>query len=806
MRTPAEAVTMNFEFEIAKLESLIKHGFIEQARHVGRTALIELSSEKADKEAAEVLLELLQANGISLESGELPVTQSCEIKIDDFVEEKTPGISIISACMNRNANLLKALKTWIALEEVDEILIVDWSSDRSVYRDIQQAGLLDPRVRVVRVDNQPRWVLTYAFNVGFRMARYSTILKADADITISKDFFERNSLARNQFVTGDWKIAAHNQEHINGFFFIHTEDLFKANGFNEFIDSYGWDDDDLYGRLEHLGMERVRVDASTIFHLHHEDAQRVGHEDKECLHALDELNQNTFYQIRKNRFIANSMPVWGRRSGHLQLTIREKSEQYFLLEQTRASFHIVADHVKQDAAYYAAVEIVSWGTSRRIYDLPKERFWSYLTAKKLDNMHRLDVSVMLHSERQLDYAKPSWMLNVYQDAFEAYFQRPEFLGSLNDFCRKKGLNVVLRINDPLFAHLSDLSQAYENIHAIPVSEAYGALDFLTTAQAIATIDHKRAMYFATNIRVEVMDALLQVLSGKPVTPETANIQVPLGKIFIDAQHGLGNRMRAIASGAVMAERSNRELVIVWQPDHHCEAGMLDLFNYKGALVEQAMVDDIPADTDFYNYMEDEPNSEKDAAVVLGDGRDVYVRTSCVVNSALTDWAKENEFLKSLQPIPFVLDLVKPFNLDGAAAVHIRMEGAAGLDSHSYERPENWSEEGLQSLRYWREKSHYSNFVARIDELIAMNKNFRFFLATDQAETYKIFNDLYGDRMMFLARDRFDRSKEQIQYALADAMLLSKCSRLVGSTWSSFTEIAMRLTPGFHSIEMSGKDF
>ena len=108
--------------------------------------------------------------------------------------------------------------------------------------------------------------------------------------------------------------------------------------------------------------------------------------------------------------------------------------------------------------------------------------------------------------------------------------------------------------------------------------------------------------------------------------------------------------------------------------------------------------------------------------------------------------------------------------------------------------------------YWREKSHYSNFVARLDKLIAEQKANRFFLATDRAETYETFKTIYGDRMSYLERGLFDRSKEQIQYALADAILLSQCSRFIGSTWSSFSEIAMRLTQGFSSIEMSGEDF
>ena len=42
--------------------------------------------------------------------------------------------------------------------------------------------------------------------------------------------------------------------------------------------------------------------------------------------------------------------------------------------------------------------------------------------------------------------------------------------------------------------------------------------------------------------------------------------------------------------------------------------------------------------------------------------------------------------------------------------------------------------------------------------------------------------------------------------MADVLLLSKCKKLLGSTWSSFSEAAMRLSDTYSEIEMSGKEF
>ena len=70
----------------------------------------------------------------------------------------------------------------------------------------------------------------------------------------------------------------------------------------------------------------------------------------------------------------------------------------------------------------------------------------------------------------------------------------------------------------------------------------------------------------------------------------------------------------------------------------------------------------------------------------------------------------------------------------------------------------------------------------------------------------VFQQNFGARLTFLKRSTFDRSKDQLQYALADAILLSQCNRLIGSTWSSFSELAQRLSKGYSSIDMSGVDF
>ena len=166
-----------------------------------------------------------------------------------LMAEGQAGISLVTCSMNRTENLILALPSWLANPEITEILIVDWSSRSPVERELIQAGISDPRIRIVRVDDEARWILSYAFNVGFRAAACETILKVDADIVLSPDFFKKNRVTEGSFIAGNWRTATDDQAHVNGFFFISRKALAAVGGFNEHITTYGWDDDDIFDRL-----------------------------------------------------------------------------------------------------------------------------------------------------------------------------------------------------------------------------------------------------------------------------------------------------------------------------------------------------------------------------------------------------------------------------------------------------------------------------------------------------------------------------------------------------------------------------
>jgi hypothetical protein len=277
------------------------------------------------------------------------------------------------------------------------------------------------------------------------------------------------------------------------------------------------------------------------------------------------------------------------------------------------------------------------------------------------------------------------------------------------------------------------------------------------------------------------------------------------RLYIHVQHGLGNRLRAMASAMAIAQASGRELIIIWTPDHHCDCHLSDLFDYPGTVLADSAKADL-SQCDRYTYMELEPGACKDQHIALVPGRDLYIRSAYVINNEHSNWEAENRMLRSLEPAEAVKRLVAAAKSEGRLGVHVRMEGMPGTDTNSYDAPDNWLPESHQQLNQWRGKSHYSRFMARIDQLITEQPDLKLFLAADMPVTYQVFAEKYGDRLSYLPRTRFDRSSEQMRYALADAISLSHCHALLGSTWSSFSELAQRLSMTLGRIEMSGTDF
>ncbi|WP_298334811.1 tetratricopeptide repeat protein [uncultured Erythrobacter sp.] len=788
----------NADIRVNLAHALKRLGRNEEAIGAFRDAI---NLNPADRESVDEIFHLSQnlTSVVSSAQAQGKVDLSgLTMTLEDLSEIIRPGISVVTCARNRTDNLLRALPSWLAYQAVNEVIIVDWTSLEPVDEALKNAGFSDPRIKVIRIEDETRWILSTAFNAGFRTASYDKILKADADIILGDGFFDKNQLKEGSFVAGDWRDAEPGQEFINGFFYVSRDDLMSVNGFNEFITTYGWDDDDLYDRLEEAGCKRISVDVSTITHLPHDDVARLEAQTKEYISARGQFWQQTSSKINANRFMCFLLPGWRKSFGLQQFAIKSVNDRLFVGKRSAPRPAVVPSKVRQDAERYAITEFLSGKVGLLAYELTQDQTDVLMSVSSLDAVTALSTVLVRRHPDRLNIDSKYLIIRLDDDIKEGEDLLLSALDALESKAEEAGFSLVV-----LDASADLLDDRYKGHTTVPFL-AYPSASAAITMEQLADleeIDAKpgecRQFYLTAAIASEL-------IGGKPAAPA---LSVKRDILYIDAQHGLGNRLRAIASCASIAKKSGRELVIVWEPDHHCNCSFLDLFDYSGALIQESFLEEAKSKgMTTLNYMEIEEDSTRGTPLVLEDGVPAYARSAYVLEHPFSEWRRENHFLRCLKPSRNVLDLVDKVPERSDVSLHVRMEGAASTEIHSYDSPENWPEHDHTTIQEWRDKSHFSNFMNCVDELIEAGEAQTFFLAADLPETYAAFLKKYGDRIRFLERTHFDRSRDQMWYALADAILLSRSNTMLGSNWSSFSEIALRLSTRFDHIQLCGKDF
>lgn len=257
-------------------------------------------------------------------------------------------------------------------------------------------------------------------------------------------------------------------------------------------------------------------------------------------------------------------------------------------------------------------------------------------------------------------------------------------------------------------------------------------------------------------------------------------------LIINPQHGLSNRLRAIASAYSISKSCNKKLIINWIPDNHCDCLFTDLFNINiDTISSKIVIKD--HEVKIYNYMEKEMNSKKNEYIDI-DHKVVYVKSNCVLNHK-DNYKYFNEFFRLIEPNSKIMKLVNKFDTRNMIGIHIRMGGGKNFSNNRYDNLDNWTDSEATKMIFYRRLSHIDNFINIINNNIRENQNIKFFVATDLVKNYIKLLKIYGiKKIKFLNRNCFDRSLNQLYYAVADLILLSKCNKFYGSYWSSFSEI------------------
>lgn len=293
------------------------------------------------------------------------------------------GVSIIAACKDRSTTLLQAVSTWLRAD-VQEIVLVDWSSSPSILSVLPQQLVQSPKLTLLTVSGQRHWVLSRAYNLAARAASYTRLLKLDCDTRLALDFFPAHPLPRSEFYSGDWRqlrSEVTDELHVNGLLYVYRDDFLATGGYDERIVTYGWDDSDISERLSRIRRAR-RLNYDKVHHIAHNASLRVARQAS----ILPPDNPHAAaVEIQRNRILLTkfNLPLWRASALHTLWNISPVYAKQSQLSESRL-FHLVVSAANEVTASSALVsDADALDVSKRSIRLVLHRFGVQLLPKTL---------------------------------------------------------------------------------------------------------------------------------------------------------------------------------------------------------------------------------------------------------------------------------------------------------------------------------------------------------------------------------------------------------------------------------------
>lgn len=215
----------------------------------------------------------------------IPFTEVHSKNLYQYCNIKLPPLSLTVGAKNRYEQLKVSLMSWTLQESIEEILIIDWDSNDINYEELQQ---IDDRIKIVKISNQPLYNHSQVLNTCIKYAKNDHILKMDVDYILNP-YIKLNQWLdidwEREFMAGSWNQNILDNkigfiEHLNGFMCIHKKHIQNVGGYNENFTGYGWEDCELYIRLQkELGLVKIIPPISSnfvpIYHNPHMDNIRT---------------------------------------------------------------------------------------------------------------------------------------------------------------------------------------------------------------------------------------------------------------------------------------------------------------------------------------------------------------------------------------------------------------------------------------------------------------------------------------------------------------------------------------------------
>ena len=284
-----------------------------------------------------------------------------------------------------------------------------------------------------------------------------------------------------------------------------------------------------------------------------------------------------------------------------------------------------------------------------------------------------------------------------------------------------------------------------------------------------------------------------------------NKAVPLRPIVLVPEHGLGNRLRALASWRSLAVTLGVDFTVVWRSDVHLQARLDDLIDYGGQVLNDppSLLDCFPG-----GFKEVHSRDGRVPLWMFVGKKPLVIQTQSRVRNRLASEFFERRFLRNLIPSEPVQRIYEKLGPPGFFGVHIRQVGGPEFSRLPWEAEDNWGTDQNILIGSWRRKASVERFtdvISTLERAFALKKT-PLFLCTDNEDSQKEFLISVPHASHNTADSALDRSTASVQQALAELLLLSESQVILGSGYSSFSEVAyLRSSPGT-PILLSGIHF
>lgn len=268
------------------------------------------------------------------------------------------------------------------------------------------------------------------------------------------------------------------------------------------------------------------------------------------------------------------------------------------------------------------------------------------------------------------------------------------------------------------------------------------------------------------------------------------------KIIVHTRSGLANRMRAISSSIFLKHKIDAEMYVIWKQDNGLKANYHDLFQnsneftvindkskydflMKGKSLVNSKFPIVRNASTFYNKLMSKWIGVDvivfDEDVVLGydhvyskaiNQNNIYIHTC----GEFVDYPQGIQNFVPSEEINGILKLELSNFDDDTIGMHIR-------------RTDN---------KKAIEKSPLHLYENKISEIVANNSKTKIFLATDDNSVEEQLLSKFPDNILKYNKTYGRDSFKGIQDAIVEMYLLSHTSKIYGSFYSSFSEVAAKI--------------